>query len=209
MKDFGGDSAFDTRRGSLENNLKGKPSVLTNYALEMSHRQQQNDAHFNAPASDSNMLISGEANLEENRHSLMDKVDLNEPSTSMLDTSHPVKRKIAGSAMDSYAADTVYSQLSTLSKKEQRIQETFRRRMKKEFVELDELKHRLPCSLEAVDFLDEMVIEGSSKLEAEIKAARRVPAAQRQLIDKSYLERIELPSRDRERPSHLIFVEPE
>ena len=40
--------------------------------------------------------------------------------------------------------------------------------MKKELVELDEIKHRLPCSLEAVDHLEEMVIEGSNKLEAEI-----------------------------------------
>lgn len=50
-----------------------------------------------------------------------------------------------------------------MSKKEQRVHDAFKRRMKKEFVELDEIKHRIPCSLEAVDFLDEMYIEGKSK----------------------------------------------
>ena len=54
--------------------------------------------------------------------------------------------------------------MTSLSKREVRMQEAFERRMKKELIELDEVKKRLPCSLEAVDHLDEIVIEGKNKL---------------------------------------------
>ena len=87
---------------------------------------------------------------------------------------------------------------TTMTKKEQRFKDTFKKRMKNEKVDVDELKQRLPCSLEAVEYLNEICIEGSSKLAAEISAARKVPDDQRQLIDKLYLERIDLPSRDRD-----------
>lgn len=55
--------------------MKAKNSMLTNYALEMSGRQYNN----------SHMLISGERDLEGNRHSLFDDMTLNEPSASVMD----------------------------------------------------------------------------------------------------------------------------
>ena len=61
--------------------------------------------------------------------------------------------------------------MTSLSKREVRMQEAFERRMKKELIELDEVKKRLPCSLEAVDHLDEMVIEGKNKLLDEVRYA--------------------------------------
>ena len=68
----------------------------------------------------------------------------------------------------------------------------FKNRMKEELVELEELKQRLPCSLEAVDYLGEIFVEGTNKLQAEIESARRIPEHQRALINKNYLEKTEM-----------------
>ena len=65
----------------------------------------------------------------------------------------------------------------------------FRDRMKKEHIDIEELKRRLPCSLEAVDYLGEIYIEGTSKLESELASARRIPESKRKLIDANFLAR--------------------
>lgn len=66
-------------------------------------------------------------------------------------------------------------------------QRMFRDRMKKERIDIEELKRRLPCSLEAVDYLGEIYIEGTSKLESELASARRIPESRRKLIDANFL----------------------
>ena len=58
------------------------------------------------------------------------------------------------------------------------------------------LSEHLPCSIEAIDHINEIFIEGKSKLKEEVRHAQRIPANQRKIIDKNYLATAELNSRD-------------
>jgi hypothetical protein len=49
---------------------------------------------------------------------------------------------------------------------------------------VETLKSRLPCSLEAVDHLDEIYVEGQSVLASEIRSAISIPEYERRIIDK-------------------------
>ena len=66
-----------------------------------------------------------------------------------------------------------------------------RARAKEEGLDDQMLRERLPCSLEAVDHLGEMIIEGKCKLTSELRAAQRVPAPERRMISLDYLEHAE------------------
>lgn len=45
------------------------------------------------------------------------------------------------------------------------------------------IRKYLPCSLEAVDYLEEIYVEGKNKLQAEINSALRIPEKDRRLIN--------------------------
>ena len=61
------------------------------------------------------------------------------------------------------------------------------RKAKEENISLKGIKELIPCSLEAVDHLDDLMVSGSNKLDAEIMYAQSIPAHHRRLIDKDYL----------------------
>ena len=63
-----------------------------------------------------------------------------------------------------------------------------RERAKVDWIDDETFKEYLPCSLEAVDHLGELYIEGKCKLTSELKAAKRIPESERRLISFDYLE---------------------
>ena len=63
----------------------------------------------------------------------------------------------------------------------------FLKQAKERAIDIDALKELIPCSLEAVDHLDEIYIEGKSKLDEELKHAKQIPANQRRLVSKKFL----------------------
>jgi hypothetical protein len=75
----------------------------------------------------------------------------------------------------------------------------FIKRAKKEGHDLVSLSEHLPCSLEAVDHIQEIYIEGKSKLKEEIMFAQSIPSNQRKIIDRNYLASVEMASREGKR----------
>lgn len=79
---------------------------------------------------------------------------------------------------------------------------SFIKKVKMEGLDLLGVTEHLPCSLEAVDHLQEIYIEGKSKLDQEVRYAQSIPANQRKIIDKNYLASVEMASREGDRPHH-------
>lgn len=73
-------------------------------------------------------------------------------------------------------------------KKEERLFEIFRKRAKEEGIDIEKIKAQIPCSIEAVDFADEIYIQGISKLKEELASAFLIPENERRVIDPRYLE---------------------
>jgi hypothetical protein len=55
--------------------------------------------------------------------------------------------------------------------------------MKNQGLHLNDVKNYIPCSLEAIDHLDEIYIEGKNKLLAELNSAIKIPENRRRLIN--------------------------
>jgi hypothetical protein len=75
-----------------------------------------------------------------------------------------------------------------MTKKEERLFEIFKKRAKEECIDLEQIKAHIPCSIEAVDFADEIYIQGISKLKEELASACLIPENERRVIDPRYLE---------------------
>ena len=63
----------------------------------------------------------------------------------------------------------------------------FKKKLKTLGVDLQGISEHLPCSIEAVDHIGELVIHGQSKLKQELLNANEIPASERKLIDMAYL----------------------
>ena len=75
-----------------------------------------------------------------------------------------------------------------MTRKEERLFEIFRKRAKEEGIDLEHIKAHIPCSIEAVDFSDEIYVQGVSKLKKELANACLIPENERRVIDPRYLE---------------------
>ena len=58
---------------------------------------------------------------------------------------------------------------------------------KKRNIDIGNINEILPCSLEAVDNLDQIYLTGTSKLEQEKNYAMSIPSTDRRLINKKFL----------------------
>mmetsp|Transcript_31106 Transcript_31106/g.47519 ORF Transcript_31106/g.47519 Transcript_31106/m.47519 type:complete len:80 (-) Transcript_31106:116-355(-) len=73
---------------------------------------------------------------------------------------------------------------STASKN---LEKMFFKRARNSNIGVEEMKKILPCSIEAIDHLDELYVEGVSKLSQELMHARNIPQNERRLIDKHFI----------------------
>jgi hypothetical protein len=55
--------------------------------------------------------------------------------------------------------------------------------MKNYGLNINDVKNFIPCSLEAIDHLDEIFLEGKNKLLSELNSAIKIPEHRRRLIN--------------------------
>ena len=58
------------------------------------------------------------------------------------------------------------------------------------------MKELIPGSIEAFEHLDELYVDGQNKFNQELMFAKSIPPGQRRLIDKNYLQTIDMPSHE-------------
>ena len=115
-------------------------------------------------------------------------------------TSIMSSRRETESAADPFSNTMPSSFMQTTHVNDDCRDKIFQKKIKKEGFDLPGVSQILPCSIEAVDHLHEIFIEGKSKLDQEVRHAQSIPANQRKIIDKNYLAQVEMASREGDRP---------
>lgn len=113
-------------------------------------------------------------------------------ANSFIDTHRSIPALTEASQQTGFiAAGSTTGFHKTASKTAQNMSRMLRQRAQLDKVDDETLKEHLPCSLEAVDHLGELYVEGYCKLTSELRAAQRIPESERRLISMDYLENLE------------------
>ena len=60
----------------------------------------------------------------------------------------------------------------------------FQKELKKEEIDMAGIQELIPCSIDAIDNLEDIYLEGRNILQNEVNAAKNIPETQRRLLDK-------------------------
>lgn len=113
-------------------------------------------------------------------------------ATSFIDTHRSIPALTEASQRTGFmGAGSTTGFQKTASKTAQNMSRMLRQRAQQDNIDDEALKQHLPCSLEAVDHLGELYVEGHCKLTSELRAAQRIPESERRLISMDYLENLE------------------